>query len=162
MAIFNIVKTISYWKKGTVKNSWVSFLDTSAYLKRAAKMRPSGKLALGKRIRAAREFASQQAENFISPEALAAKLHWFPRRIWEIENGILGVDSTELISIGRALGVHPGGFFDDRSWLAWQAISNIDEASLIVAKTLQQTDPFSRKVLEKVIAHASIQPLTFV
>ena len=45
--------------------------------------------------------------------------------------------------------------------MAWKAISEMQDASLIVAKTIEETDPFSRKVIEKVVSHAVIRPLTF-
>ena len=122
-------------------------------------MAPIRKTAIGKRIRAAREYAGRQSQSPISPEALAAKLHWFPTRIWEMENGILGVDSLDLHSIGNALGVHPGGFFDNRSWNTWRAFSEMNESSLIFAKTIDEIDPQSRRALEKVFLRTAYEPL---
>jgi len=82
-------------------------------------------------------------------------LRWFPARIWEMENGILGVDTIELNAIAQALGVHPGGFFDTRSWATWEAISEMNDSSLIFAKTIEEIDPRSRAVLEQVFLGAA-------
>jgi len=147
--------------KGTVNHPIVSFLDTSETRRNwAVRMSASKKKTIGRRIRAAREYASRQSHTTISPESLAAKLHWFPTRVWEIENGILGIDSVELNSIGQALGVHPGGFFDNRGWNTWQAISEMNESSLIFAKTIEEIDPRSRRALEKVFLRTAYEPLT--
>ena len=126
--------------KGTVNHPIVSFLDTSETRRNwADRMSASKKKTIGRRIRAAREF---------------------PTRVWEIENGILGIDSVELNSIGQALGVHPGGFFDNRGWNTWQAISEMNESSRIFAKTIEEIDPRSRRALEKVFLRTAYEPLT--
>ena len=124
----------------------------------ALTMAVSKKVLIGRRIREAREFASRRSQTTISPEGLAAKLRWFPSRVWEIENGLLSVDSVEICALAQALGVHPGGFFDQRNWSTWHAIAELSQSSLIFAKTIDEIDPRSRKALEKIFLQVHFEP----
>ena len=113
-------------------------------------MSKASKLAIGRRVRAAREYAARQAQSTITQESLAARLAWFPRRIWEIENGLLSVDSVDLSLIAQELDVHPGSLFDSRSWNSWNAISTMSDSSLIFARAYEELDSNARRKLERI------------
>ena len=51
---------------------------------------------IGQRVRLARQQASTDERVEISQEMLARRLKMHPRRLWEIENGLLAIDAVEI------------------------------------------------------------------
>ncbi len=106
------------------------------------------KCRIGRRIHLAREEAQGRNAGGIgrlTREKLAQRLGLPPRRLWEIENGLLGVDATEIALIAEALGVHPGYFFDQGPWSDW---TGNDGARSALAKTIGEMGAAARATLE--------------
>ena len=111
----------------------------------------SVKRRIARRITQARENAGQKKQSPISMDQLASQLQIFPKRMWEIENGLLAVDSIELAEIAGALGVHPGWFYGGGSWEEWSIISSPNKATMNLAMSIAELDHASRHMIEKLI-----------
>lgn len=111
----------------------------------------SVKRRIARRITQARENAGQRKESNITLEHLANQLQIFPKRMWEIENGLLAVDSIELAEIGSALGVHPGWFYGGGNWEEWSLISSPNKATMTLAMSISELDHASRYTIEKLV-----------
>jgi transcriptional regulator with XRE-family HTH domain len=111
----------------------------------------SVKRRIARRITQARENAGQKKQCPISMDQLASQLQMFPKRMWEIENGLLAVDSIELAEIAGALGVHPGWFYGGGSWEEWSIISSPNKATMNLAMSIAELDHASRHMIEKLI-----------
>ena len=119
----------------------------------------SVKRRIARRIRQARENAGQRKKSRISMEQLASQLQMCPKRMWEIENGLLAVDSIELAEIAGALGVHPGWFYGGGNWEEWSLISSPNNATMGLAMSISELDHASRHVIEKLIIMMGKKPL---
>ena len=109
------------------------------------------KRRIARRITQARENAGQRKQCPISIEQLASQLQIFPKRMWEIENGLLSVDSIELAEIAGALGVHPGWFYGGGNWEEWSLISSPNKATMNLALSIAELDHASRNMIEKLV-----------
>lgn len=108
------------------------------------------KCRIGRRIQRAREEAEGRDEGGaarLTRERLAQRLALSPWRLWEMENGLLGVEAAELAMIGEALGVHPGYFFDQGDWRDW-VCGDGQKPAWILARTIAELDAAPRAVLE--------------
>ena len=110
------------------------------------------KRGLGKRIALARQHASEREKLEISQAVLASRLRMFPKRLWEIENGLLSIDALEISRIARALNVHPGFFYDQRGWCLWETNGCANDATWILAKSISELGGEARFLLEQLVA----------
>ena len=76
----------------------------------------------------------------------------FPKRLWEIENGLLSIDALEISRIARALNVHPGFFYDQRGWSLWETNGCTNDATWILAKSINELGGEARFLLEQLVA----------
>jgi hypothetical protein len=106
---------------------------------------------IGQRVRLARQKASTDERVEISQDVLARRLKMHPRRLWEIENGLLAIDAVEIAWIGKALTIHPGWFYDQGGWEEWRATPR-RSVMWMVARSLGELDLPCRTVLEQLIA----------
>lgn len=112
------------------------------------------KCKIGRRIHFAREEAEGRNNAHIANltrETLAQRLGIQPKRLWEIENGLLAIDGAEIAQIAEALNVHPGWFFDEGSWEDWSTTSARQTPSWILAKTIGELERGVRDVLEQLV-----------
>ena len=112
------------------------------------------KCKIGRRIHLAREESEGRNEANIANltrETLAQRLGIPPRRLWEIENGLLAIDGVAIAQIAEALNIHPGWFFDDASWDDWSMTSLKQTPSWILAKTIGELERGVRDLLEQLI-----------
>jgi transcriptional regulator with XRE-family HTH domain len=108
------------------------------------------KCRIGRRIHLAREEAQGRnagGSGRLTREKLAQRLGLPPRRLWEIENGLLGVEAAEIAMIAEALGVHPGYFFDQGPWSNWTGNDGTRPGGAL-AKTIGEMGDASRAALE--------------
>jgi len=106
------------------------------------------KCRIGRRVHLAREEAQGRnagGSGRLTREKLAQQLGLPPRRLWEIENGLLGVEAAEIALIAEALGVHPGYFFDQGSRSDWTAGAR---PGGVLARTIGEMDDTTRTTLE--------------
>lgn len=107
----------------------------------------SARQRVGARVKLARQIASWREGYLISQDVLAARLKIYPKRIWEIESGILSVDVTEIFRIGSELGLPPKWFFetddtppaaktDCRTWMLEHSISELDREARELVESL--------------------------
>ena len=112
------------------------------------------KCKIGRRIHLAREQAEGRNKAHmanLTREVLAQRLGISPLRLWEIENGLLAIDATEIAQIAEALNIHPGWFFDDASWEDWSMTSIKQTPSWILAKTIGELERGVRDLLEQLV-----------
>ena len=108
------------------------------------------KRRIGHRIRQARE-RHNAGNQPLSQEALAARLKIYPGRIWEIENGILGIDTQELADIARELGVHPGWFYGGYTWELGRLMGDVNKNHLNLLKSITELEADSRSLIENLV-----------
>ena len=111
----------------------------------------SVKRRIARRITLARENAGMRKQGPISMDLLASQLQIFPKRMWEIENGLLAVDSIELAEIAGALGIHPGWFYGGGSWEEWNLIASPNNATMNLAMSIAELDHASKYMIEKLV-----------
>jgi transcriptional regulator with XRE-family HTH domain len=112
------------------------------------------KCQIGRRIRLARERAGKRAadkDTSFRREDFARSVDMLPQRLWEIENGLLSVDSVELALIAQALGVHPGAFYDDLDWNNWSTKRGTRVPAWLIAKTVEDLPDKDRALVECLI-----------
>ncbi len=113
------------------------------------------KRQIGRRIALARRIASKRQNREITVEALAAKLKMFPPRLWEIEEGITGIDTAELYRIGHALDMPPGWIFGQYEWANCADDPGVTMGDFILAKTINQMEPEARGALRHIVIRLS-------
>ncbi len=113
------------------------------------------KRTMGRRIALARKIASVREKRAITQEVLAARLRMFPRRIWEIEEGILAIDASELCRFGDALDLPAGWFFGQFEWATCQTSEKLDMSDLILAKTINEMDPEAKCAVYEIVMRIS-------
>lgn len=106
---------------------------------------------IGRRISLARQIASKRENREITVEVLAAKLKMFPPRLWEMEEGITGIEVTELSRIGDALNMPPGWFFGQFDWMDSEGDTPLTMGDLILAKTINQMEPESKAAIQQIV-----------
>lgn len=83
---------------------------------KAARPESFWRVHIGQRIRERREQlpsdTPSDSHSVLTREALARHLGIPALNVWEMENGIIGVDAALLPRLAEALHVHPGWFFD--------------------------------------------------
>lgn len=110
------------------------------------------KCRIGNRIHLAREMALGVGANnspVLTREKLSLRLGISPKRLWEIEAGLLSIDGAEIALIAEALDVHPGWFFDDDTLEAWSTTSR-NTPSWLLANAIGQLSKGDRDLLEKI------------
>jgi transcriptional regulator with XRE-family HTH domain len=112
------------------------------------------KCQIGRRIHLAREDAARRApsqSHHFGRDAFAARIGISSRHLWEIENGILTIDVTEVAIIAQALGMHPGCLFDELSFDCWVTPPNSSSPTWILARTIGQLPNADRELLEQLV-----------
>lgn len=116
------------------------------------------KCQVGRRIHLAREEAGGRTEARtakLTREVLAQRMAIAPRRLWEIENGLIGIDGSEIALFAEALHVHPGYFFDDGPWTQWSLTAERRKPAWILSKTINELDRDERDLLEQLVIYFS-------
>ena len=112
------------------------------------------KCKIGRRIHLAREEAEGRNKAHsanLTRETLAQRLGILPKRLWEIENGLLAIDGAEIAQIAEVLNVHPGWFFDDTAWEDGAMTSIRRTPTWILAKTIGELERGARDLLEQLV-----------
>ena len=110
---------------------------------------------IGRRIALARHIASKRGNREVTVESLAAKLKMFPVRLWEIEEGVISVDATELSRIGYALDMPPGWFFGQYDWATCVDDAFLSMSDLILAKTINQMENEAKNAVQQIVMRIS-------
>ena len=113
------------------------------------------KRTMGRRIALARKIASVRENRPITQEVLAARLRMFPRRIWEIEEGILAIDTSELCRLGDVLDLPAGWFFGQFEWATCQTSEKLDMSDLVLAKTINEMDSQAKGAIHQIVMRIS-------
>jgi transcriptional regulator with XRE-family HTH domain len=103
------------------------------------------KCQVGRRIHLARERTN------LSRDAFACEIGISSRRLWEIENGILAIEASEIALIADAFGIHPGALFDDTSFDVWLAGRSTTSPIWILAHTIGQLPKADRDLIEYLV-----------
>jgi|GEM_PF-3598913 hypothetical protein len=106
---------------------------------------------IGRRISLARQIASKRENREITVEVLAAKLKMFPLRLWEMEEGITGIEAMELSRIGDALDMPPGWFFGQYDWSNCADDNFLSMGDLILAKTINQMELKTKNAIQQIV-----------
>lgn len=110
------------------------------------------KCHIGNRIHLAREMALGVGANnrpVLTREKLSQRLGISPKRLWEIEAGLLSIDGAEIALIAEALDIHPGWFFDDDALEAWSMTSR-RTPSWLLANAIGRLSKGDRDLLETI------------
>lgn len=113
------------------------------------------KCQIGRRIQMARQAkAGLGVAQRFGREGFARQVGILPARLWEIENGLLAIEGPEIAMIAEALGLHPGGLFDDRPLDIWSATAR-NTPSWMLAGTIGALAPRDRNLLEEIVLRLS-------
>lgn len=118
------------------------------FLEVSGRPKTSVRQLVGARVRLARQIASWREGRLISQDVLAARLRIYPRRVWEIETGILSVDVTEIYRIGSELGLPPKWFFETEDNVS---VAKPSCRSLILEKSIAELDQEARELVESLV-----------
>lgn len=112
------------------------------------------KCHIGRRIHLARERAQAQdaSAGKLTREELGRRVGMSALRIWEIEQGLLAIDGSEIALLAEALNIHPGFLFDDSAWQDWVPVP-CQAPSWMLAKTIAALGEVERGILEYLVLH---------
>ena len=109
------------------------------------------KCQIGWRVHLARESFARRSKYYLSRDDFATLLGISSKRLWEIENGIIPIEASEIAFIAETLGVHPGSFFDEASFDFWVTGAVSRSPAWILAQTIGQLSNSDRNLVEQLI-----------